>query len=131
MIKQIEHTGKIKMSFDEEGGRIIEDTPVIVFEGELGSTNAIITDDSCYILLSLNKDGVFRPNKYISHEAHEVLQSLDCPDRWRIELLKKHEDDPNWLHSHTYRWGSIIDPDTKETIIPAYPIFVDSTKQTQ
>ena len=88
MIKQIEHTGKIKMSFDEEGGRIIEDTPVIVFEGELGSTNAIITDDSCYILLSLNKDGVFRPNKYISHEAHEALQSLDCPDRWRIELLK-------------------------------------------
>ena len=53
MIKQIEHTGKIKMSFDEEGGRIIEDTPVIVFEGELGSTNAIITDDSCYILLSI------------------------------------------------------------------------------
>lgn len=28
MIKQIEHTGKIKMSFDEEGGRIIEDTPL-------------------------------------------------------------------------------------------------------
>lgn len=56
---------------------------------------------------------------------------IDRPDRKRYEELKKHEDNPNWLHSHTYRWGSIIDPDTKETIIPAYPIFVDPEKQTQ
>lgn len=121
MIKQIEYTGKIKYSFSPEDDYIIETTPVIVFEGELGSTNAIITDDSCYILLSLKKDGIFRPNLWISHEAHEVLQSLDCPDRWRIELLKKKYEDPEWRSKVIHHYKVIKNPDTGTTeTIPVY-----------
>ena len=130
MIKQIEHTGKIKMSFHEENSRTIEITPVIVFEGELGSTNAIITDDSCYILLSLKKDGIFRPNLWISHEEHEVLQSLDCTDRWRIELLKKKYEDPEWRSKVIHHYKVIKNPDTGTTeTIPVYCSEVDDSQE--
>ena len=118
------------MSFHEENSRTIEITPVIVFEGELGSTNAIITDDSCYILLSLKKDGIFRPNLWISHEAHEVLQSLDCPDRWRIELLKKKYEDPEWRSKVIHHYKVIKNPDTGTTeTIPVYCSEVDDSQE--
>ena len=117
MIKKIEHTGKIKVRELKK-----EVTPVIIFEDEFGLISAFIEYDSKYILLMKTPNGDFVHNISISYPAYEVLLSLE---------LKKHEDDPNWLYSHTYRWGSIKDPDTKETIIPAYPIFVDPEKQTQ
>ena len=126
MIKKIEHTGTIKV-----GELKKEVTPVIIFEDEFGLISAFIEYDSKYILLMKTPNGDFVHNISISYPAYEALLSLDRPDRKRYEELKKHEDNPNWLHSHTYRWGSIIDPDTKETIIPAYPIFVDPEKQTQ
>ena len=120
MIKQIEHTGKIKVRELKK-----EVTPVIIFEDEFGLISAFIEYDSKYILLMKTPNGDFVHNISISYLAHEVLQSLDRPDRKRHEELKKHEDNPDWLYLHTYRWGYLVDPDTKEVIIQSFPIFID------